>query len=207
MSGGTAAWNGLLLVLVLLGPIRWALDLDRYELWHDETYSLAAAAGLGLEQQDFTGPFKHADLLEKSTFRNAVSACLRNDGGNGILHVILLRQWIQIAPRTVFGIRLSSFIAACITLLVIGLFVIDIFGDMRAALLTTALIAHNPLMTAAAVEVRSYPLAILFQLGSCLVDASVDARQTIPVGYAHSSPCSHHARCSRIIRLFISSRA
>jgi len=154
--------NRLLLLVAVLGPVRWGVVLGERELWHDEAYSLSSAAGINLEEPELNNPFTHADVMRRATASNAVSACLRNDGGNGILHVMLLQQWMRIAPSSVAGLRHSSFLVAFAALLVLTLLVLDIFGDARVALLAAALIAHNPLMVTAAIEIRSYPLALLF---------------------------------------------
>ncbi|MBK9174885.1 MAG: glycosyltransferase family 39 protein [Flavobacteriales bacterium] len=158
--------NVLLSGLILLAPLMWALRLGQDELWHDETYSLCTASGLSVEDPGLPDRFRHADVTRQATWRNTLSACVVNDGGNAPLHALLMHAWMKTAPATVRMLRAPSWVLACLVLVVVLLATRDLFGSTQTALLATALTAWNPLLRGASMELRFYPLALLMVLVS-----------------------------------------
>src|SRR6185295_12015525 len=116
--------------------------------------SLFNAAGLTPFGAKGLASFKHADLEGQPALQSVVHACLRNDGGNGILHAVLMHGWLAVVPHTTIWLRMPSAILGLLVILLTVAMTRDLSGDRHAALLAGALAAWSVLLLQGSLELR-----------------------------------------------------
>ena len=156
----------LLLILLVAGIALRFVQLGAKEFWHDEAYTLFNAAGLTPYGQEREYAFTHADLETRNTASGVVQACLRNDGGNGILHAMLMHGWLAMAPNSTAWLRMPSAVLGLGAILLTMAMVRDLFGGRRTSLLAGTLAAWNTLLLQGSMDLRGYTLATVLALGS-----------------------------------------
>ena len=130
--------NLILLFLALLVITAYEISiLTDMALWHDEAFS-----GL-LPQYN----------LKEMIYRIGLDV-------HPPLYYLLLKGWVMILGNTLFTLRLFSVFFGVLTVIVLYLFLKEVFKDQKLALFSSILLAFNSFFIQFVIEARMFTLGI-----------------------------------------------
>lgn len=160
----------LLLLLFASGTYLWRINDKSVDF--DERYSLNIATGLGGEtggkrtfgafvENPLPGEaFTPADYWQRFTYTNTVNTAL-SDNGQGMPYLLLLHNWLSLAPVTVFNARLPAVLFLVLAGGLLGVFLFRNAG-IAPALLATTLLLFNGLLMDLARYIRFYTMGVFW---------------------------------------------
>ncbi len=154
-------------ILILAASLR-LFRIAEHGLWGDEQVSISNAVGSILAapvstKQEFAGQ----EFWAGNNFRNVIEATIQ-DGGNNLIHNILLHYWIQLWGTSDLSVRLLSVIFGMGVVFLIYQITL-LFCSRKVAYCASVLAAVHPFLIRYSQEARSYALATFLSLAATFI--------------------------------------
>jgi 4-amino-4-deoxy-L-arabinose transferase-like glycosyltransferase len=151
------------LVLVALAATLRLATVDAHMFWWDEWLTVTNARGLHSESLP---AYLAADAVPQlNTLDRIRLSNLQSDGGNSILHYVLLHYWSLRFGSSELAARFPSVLAGVATVIVLWRLGITLVGP-QPAFVSALLAAGSPLLIRYSQEARGYSLATLLATGA-----------------------------------------
>jgi uncharacterized membrane protein len=157
---------GTLLIILLFGLLLRCAELSKHRYWIDEAISVANAVGIGRLDIEKNRVFTAQQIWASPAGTQA--NCVYDDSGNGILHTLLLKKWIDWVGFEEKNARLLSvFWGFCCILLTFWLG--KKLFTTKIGLTAAFLVALHPILIEYSREMRSYSQATALFLFATIV--------------------------------------
>jgi uncharacterized membrane protein len=178
------AFQGLFILLLIVGIVFRFVNLNHKIVWHDEAYTVLRASGYtraAIDEALFQNRIMPASELQRfqqirprSAIADTINSLVVEDPQHPPLYFVLSRLWVQAVGHlstTVFHSNITAWrlLPALLSLLALPLMYAlawELFASQSTALLATTLLALSPFDVLFAQTARQYSLLTVMVIGS-----------------------------------------
>jgi len=143
------------IVILCLGLLLRLINLGDYSLTLDESFSFMNANGVTISS--------FSKINTPTDTQSIFQANLIDDSGNGLIHTLILKHWIDIGGKSVLYLRLLEVFIFCISFIYFYKLVKKFYNE-KYLYLSLFLFSIHPLILLHNRELRTYSLGILIVL-------------------------------------------
>ncbi len=162
------------------------MSVAEHGLWWDEQVSVSNAVGSSLSEpivSSITG-FTEQDFWAGNSLHNVIEATVL-DGGNNLLHNVLLHYWINLWGTSDLSVRLLSAIFGVGVVLLVYLVALSL-SSRKIAYYAGGLAALHPFLIRYGQEGRSYAMATFLTLAATFIFINLNNLNSLKFAVAQS---------------------
>lgn len=153
----------LIFLIVISAKVRFS-NLDTRGLFTDEKFTLLNANGIwvggGNQTEIYEKPFfTPQDFWAEKNIKDYFEAIAHSDFGTHIVYNGILHYWMETFGNSDYSVRFLSALFSLLTVVVVYLFTMKVFGSYTTSFFSGLFLALDPLNIAQSHIARSYTLS------------------------------------------------